>query len=151
MVSSWLVYRAFVHELLRTMLVPLQGQANVELFPRGFEEEITISLSSEDMRSSVICLPPSVHVKGGHGFIPMLIAIAREMGVSAYINEGLNRSSWLSVHRFDVSQLWCWRSKKVQLEQDITELQSKAFHLVIADLIRKQLNVPVSLGGNLNT
>ena len=31
------------------------------------------------------------------------------------------------------------------------ELQSKAFHLVIADLIRKQLNVPVSLGGNLNT
>ena len=69
------------------MLVPLQGQANVELFPRGFEEEITISLSSEDMRSSVIRLLPSVHGKGGHGFIPMLIAIAREMGVSAYIGE----------------------------------------------------------------
>ena len=85
------------------MLVPLQGQANLELFPRGFEEEITISLSSEDMRSSVIRLLPSVHGKVGHGFIPMLIAIAREMGVSAYINEGLNR--WLSVHRFDVSQL----------------------------------------------
>ena len=116
--------------------------ANVELFPRGLGEDITISFSSKDVRSSVIRLPPSVHDKGDPNFIPMLIAIAREKGVSAYIGDGLNR--WPSAHRLDVAQLY-----RLALEKGTAGAK---YHAVadegvpfreIAELIGKQLNVPV--------
>ena len=119
-----------------------QDQANLELFPRGLAEEITISFSSKDVRSSVIRLPPSVHGKGDHGFIPMLIAIAREKGVSAYVGDGLNR--WPSVHRLDVAQLY-----RLALEKGTAGAR---YHGVadegtpfreIAEVIGKHLNVPV--------
>ena len=118
-----------------------QDQASLEM-PRAAAEEITISFSSKDVRSSVIRLPPSVHDKGDHAFIPMIISIAREKGVSAYIGEGLNR--WPSVHRVDVAQLY-----RLALEKGTAGAR---YHGVadegipfrnIAEAIGKRLNVPV--------
>lgn len=73
---------------------------------RVANENFVIGLAEKNIRSSVIRLAPTVH--GPHdgvgGFIPTLIKIAHEKGVSAYIGEGDN--VWPAVHEIDAAHLY---------------------------------------------
>lgn len=119
-------------------IIPAPGAS---VHPR-VSEQTADALAEMGINTAVVRLSPSVHGAGDYGFVPMLIKLAREKGVSAYIGEGQNR--WSAVHRLDTAVLY-----RLALENATPKAR---FHGVaeegitvkaIAEVIGKQLNIPV--------
>jgi nucleoside-diphosphate-sugar epimerase len=109
--------------------------------PRKASELTAVALAQRGVRVSVVRLP-QVHNPVKQGLISYLIGLAREKGVSAYIDDGVNR--WAAVHLSDAAHLYILALEKRATGSRYHAVAEEGVPLrTIAEAIGRGLNLPV--------
>jgi nucleoside-diphosphate-sugar epimerase len=111
------------------------------MLPRSASEEAALSLAARGVRASVLRLP-QVHNLEKQGLITILIELAREKGVSAFVGDGANR--WPAVHLLDVARLYKLALEKGSAGARYHGIGEEGVPLrEIAEVIGRRLKLPV--------
>ncbi|KIS43345.1 SDR family oxidoreductase [Kosakonia radicincitans] len=88
-------------------------------------EQAAQALAEKGVRAASIRLAPTVHGVGDHGFVPILIALAKQTGVAAWPAGADNH--WAAVHRIDAAKVY-----RLALESGVTQ---PVYHAVAEEAI----------------
>jgi nucleoside-diphosphate-sugar epimerase len=96
------------------------------------------------VHTTIVCLPPVTHGPGDtHGFVPQLIAVARDKKVSAFVGEGANR--WPAVHVRDAAHLFHLALEKLPAGAAVHAVADEGVPIrKVAEVIGRHLGVPVA-------
>ena len=116
-----------------------QGSAGL---PRVEAENAALALAEHGVRSAVVRLAPCVHDVNRQGFASLLIGIARDKGVSAFVGDGSNR--WPAVHRLDAAHLFRLAVEAAPAGSRLHGVgEEGVLFRDIAEAIGRHLNLPV--------
>jgi nucleoside-diphosphate-sugar epimerase len=124
---------------LATEDIPFDAKAH----PRTANAVFALGLAQRGVRVSFVRLAPTVHGKGDHGFVPVIIQIARAKGVSGYTGDGANR--WNAVHRLDAARLFVLALEKAAPGAVLHGVADESVtNRLIAEIIGRKLGLPVT-------
>ena len=123
-------------------LEPAAAALGGGLLTRRGTAQLTLTLAERGVRSSVVRLPPTCHGAGDNGFMAMLVATARDKGVSGYVGNGSNR--WPATHRLDVAHAFGLALEKASPGSALHAVAEEGVALhEVAEVIGRHLEVPV--------
>jgi nucleoside-diphosphate-sugar epimerase len=109
---------------------------------RQASAELVRSFAAQGIRSSIVRLSPTVHGDGDHGFMAILVHIARSRRVSGYVGEGTSR--WPAVHRLDAAHLFRLALERAPAGSTLHGAAEEGVPIrAIAEVIGRHLDLPV--------
>jgi nucleoside-diphosphate-sugar epimerase len=110
-------------------------------FPR-VSEKVAFEQIEKGVRAMAVRLPPTTHGDGDHGFMTILIGVAKEKGYAAYVGEGSN--VWPATHRFDAAQVYRLALEKGKAGMSYHAIAEQGVTFKeIESMIGKKLGLPV--------
>ncbi|KOV60523.1 SDR family oxidoreductase [Streptomyces sp. MMG1121] len=114
----------------------------IDANPRSAVARAITGFTERDVRTVLVAIPPVTHsARDRTGFIPTLIKIARDTGVSGYVGDGANR--WPAGHALDVGHLYRLALEKAPAGSQLYAATEEGITVrEIAETIGRHLDVP---------
>ena len=119
-----------------------QRDATINANPRSAVSRAVAGFAGRGVRSILVGVPPVTHSsRDQHGFIPMVIDIARNAGVSGYVGPGTNR--WPAVHTLDLARLFRLALEQAPAGSQLYGAAEEGIEVrEIAEVIARHLGIP---------
>jgi nucleoside-diphosphate-sugar epimerase len=116
--------------------------AVIDTSPRSAVARAIAGFAERGVRTILVAIPPVTHsTLDKAGFIPILIRIARNTGVSGYVGEGANR--WAAAHTLDVASLYRLALDKAPAGSQLHAATEEGITVrEIAEAIGRHLGIP---------
>jgi nucleoside-diphosphate-sugar epimerase len=118
-----------------------QDMPDASVHGRLANARAALDLAAQGVRPIVVRFAPTVHGAGDHGFVPRLVTIARERGVSGFVGDGAHQ--WAAVHRLDAAELVARAVDKAPAGSIVHAVAESVPTRSIAEAIGAGLGLPV--------